>query len=119
VVVLGAVLSACGGDDGSEPAFPREDADVVVTAIDIGFQESEYDAQAGDVGVFYVNDGATTHTLLVEDANGEAVDGFELEVQSSGDEDAGTVNLDAGDYTVYCDVPGHRAEGMEAPLTVS
>jgi plastocyanin len=114
VVAFGAVLSACGGDDGSEPAFPREDADVVVTAVDIGFEESEYEAQAGDVGVFYVNDGATTHTLLIED-----VDGFKLEVQSGGDEDAGTVNLEAGDYTVYCDIPGHRAEGMEAPLTIS
>lgn len=118
--VLG-VLPACGGDDsgGGGTAFPRAEADVVVTAVDIAFREASYEADAGEIKVFYVNEGAAAHTLLVEDAAGETVAGFKLEVPSNGDEDAGTVTLEAGDYVFYCDIPGHRSAGMEAPLTVS
>jgi len=28
------------------------------------------------------------------------------------------VNVNAGEYTFYCSVPGHRAGGMEGTLTV-
>jgi uncharacterized cupredoxin-like copper-binding protein len=53
----------------------------------------------------------------VETADGAAVDGFELEVDDSSSE-VGTVDLEAGRYTFYCDVPGHREAGMEADLIV-
>jgi uncharacterized cupredoxin-like copper-binding protein len=58
-----------------------------------------------------VNDGTVAHTLLVK-----GVSGFKLEV---GDEDEGTVELEPGEYTLYCDVAGHEAAGMVATLTVS
>lgn len=118
---VGVAAASCGGDDGGGggTAFPREDADVVVTAVDIAFRESSYEASAGEIKVFYVNEGAAAHTLLVEDSAGETVEGFKLSVATRGDEDAGTVTLDAGEYVFYCDIPGHRSAGMEAPLTVS
>ena len=36
----------------------------------------------------------------------------------SGDTETLTLNLPAGTYTFYCNVPGHRAAGMEGTLTV-
>ena len=117
VAILGAVaLGACGGDDHDSTrsaANSGGDGALEVVAEDIKFGKDSYDTPAGSIDVRYVNRGSITHTLLVED-----VDGFKLEVTSNGDEDQGTVELDAGTYTIYCDVPGHREAGMEATLDV-
>jgi uncharacterized cupredoxin-like copper-binding protein len=61
-----------------------------------------------------VDDGSLTHTLLIKDKNG-----FKLQVSGRGDTKTGTVNLPAGSYTLYCDIPGHEQAGMKATLTVS
>lgn len=115
-VLATIVLAGCGGDDpgGSAAAGTGGGgAAVDVWAEDIRFGEERYAASAGAVEVRLHNDGSIVHTLVVED-----VDGFKLEVAGHGDDDRGTVDLEAGDYTIYCDVAGHREAGMEATLEV-
>ena len=116
-LLTGAILAGCGADGQQSPSTAAEgrfESGVVeVIAEDIKFPESSYTATAGRVDVHYRNDGSITHTLVIQD-----VDGFKLEVAGNGDEDEGTVDLEAGTYTLYCDVAGHRAAGMEATLEV-
>lgn len=115
------VVAACGDDDAAAPdtdapatgSGAGTDA-VEVIAQDIAFGADSYQASAGEVSFSYVNEGNILHTLVVED-----VGGLELMVRSSGDTDSGSVELDAGEYTLFCDVPGHRQAGMQAALTVS
>lgn len=128
LAIAGAVLGGCGGDDGDSGGGGGDDGlstgdsggangggdggTVTVVAEDsLSFDRDAYTASAGDVTFNYDNDGNLTHTLLVD-----GVDDFELRVTSGGDTDEGTLQLDAGEYRIYCDVPGH--ESMEATLTV-
>lgn len=108
-------LGACGGDDGGEAAdtgCSPADADLTVGALDtLKFDEQAYEVEAGCVEVTYVNEGTAAHTLLVKD-----LDGFRLAV---GDEDMGSLELEPGDYTLFCDLAGHESAGMVADLTVS
>jgi uncharacterized cupredoxin-like copper-binding protein len=119
VAVAGLALLGCGEDDdaGASGSTPAPEADLTVEAHDNDFDRDEYALAPGEQRVTYLQEGDTRHTLLVETADGAAVDGFELEVDGSAS-DAGTVDLDAGRYTFYCDVPGHREAGMEADLVV-
>jgi plastocyanin len=117
-VVLFLPLSACGDDDSGGSAGDGEGANgngaaIEVVARDIDFGEASYEAPAGEVTFAYENEGTLVHTLLID-----GVEGFKLEVSSRGARDEGAVTLEAGDYTLYCDVPGHRDTGMEARLTV-
>lgn len=112
-------LGACGSDDtaSSDPAAEPEAGGgdgITVIAEDIAFPEDTYQAAAGDVNVTYENEGSIEHTLLID-----GVDGFKLDVPANGDVDEGSVKLDPGSYTIYCDVAGHREGGMEATLEVS
>src|SRR5690606_14603667 len=116
--VLALAVSACGGDD-DDAATPAGDSgsgggELSVIAEDISFPEDTYQADAGTIDVVYENEGAIEHTLLVE-----RVDDFKLTVESRGDVDEGSIELDAGTYTTCCDVPGHQEGGMEATLEVS
>lgn len=110
---LGAVLSACGSDD-STSSGPDAEVDLTVVALDSNdFDEDAYTVRTSDVTVEYEQGGNLRHTLLVE-----GVEDFELAVTAAGDADVGTVELSPGEYTIYCDVPGHREAGMEATLSV-
>lgn len=112
-----ALLGACGGDDGDGLSTGDGDGDgdagtVAVVARDaLRFDRDSYSALAGEVTFDYENGGNITHTLVID-----GVEGFKLQVNSGGDTDEGTVELDPGEYRIYCDVPGHA--GMEATLTV-
>lgn len=113
---LATLVAACGGtDDGGGSAAGACDtstSSITVEAQDqLKFDADSYDAEAGCIEVTYRNGGSVPHTLLVKGHKG-----FKLAV---GDEDTGTVELEAGTYTLYCDVAGHEAAGMEATLTVS
>lgn len=118
VVVVAFALGACGDGEGttSAPAVgPSGDAagELEVVAEDIDFGDDAYAVAAGNIPVTYRNQGSIVHTLVIED-----VDGFKLEVESKGDVDEGSIELEAGEYVLFCDVPGHRSAGMEATLQV-
>jgi plastocyanin len=117
---VAALLVACGDDSSDASDDTRNGADLTVEAHDIEFDRDAYRITAGPVAIEYVQEGALPHTLVIEAPDGGDVDGFGLEVGEGGDVDAdsGTVDLPAGDYVIYCDVPGHRDAGMEADLQV-
>ena len=71
----------------------------------------EYTAKAGVVGINYT--GATGHNLVFTDPK---LAGFELETSG---QQKGKVELKPGKYIFYCNVTGHRAQGMQATLNVS
>lgn len=115
-LVAAVALAACGGDDTSvsfEPDDGVVDGSVTVIGSDIAFDRDDYVAAAGPVEITLANEGSIVHSLVVED-----VDGMRLVTQSKGDEDTGTVDLEAGEYVIFCDIAGHRNAGMEATLTV-
>jgi uncharacterized cupredoxin-like copper-binding protein len=98
----GAPGSAAGG------------AIVEVPAEDITFPVTEFEAPAGPITFEYVNRGEALHTLVAE--------GFEeaMRVEAPGGEtQQGSLTLEPGTYTLYCDIPGHRGQGMEGTLTVT
>ena len=112
--------AACGGGDGNprdtKSAGSAEGADrshLTVIAGDIFAKPKEASVAAGRVKVTYVNEGQIMHTLLVE-GNKD----LKLVVEEKGEEDTGSVELQPGDYTFYCDVPGHQAAGMELEVHV-
>lgn len=113
-LVAAVSLAGCGDDDAATPDGPPSADAVVVLAQDIDFDQDEYSAPAGDVEFRYENAGNILHTLVIED-----VGGLQLTVRSKGAVDSGSVDLDPGEYVIYCDVAGHRQAGMEATLSVS
>lgn len=114
---LALVLSACGGSTSSEPTETVPAGALVVNAEPgLRFDAKEYGpVPAGDITFGYVNNDSMRHTLIIAKGD-EKVGSFKLEVNSKGDVTSGTVSLDAGTYTILCDVPGHS--NMRATLTV-
>jgi plastocyanin len=120
---LAAVLGvgACGGGgEGKAAERPRAASEpgasgtLRIEAHEFALTPKDLQAAPGTVAIEYVNAGAIPHTLLIDGASG-----LKLDVASAGDVDSGTVKLEPGTYTLYCDIPGHRQAGMETPLTVS
>lgn len=134
-IVAGALalgLAACGGDDngnGAEapPPAPEEQpaereqpeaAEKIAVEAEPGggleFKQESLSADAGKVTFELVNDASIPHDLSIE-KDGELVDQTDTITSSKADL---TVDLEPGEYTFYCSVPGHRPGGMEGKLTV-
>ena len=71
-------------------------------------------APAGQLKIESPNESPTEHDIAIE---GNGVD-EKGEVVSNGGVSEIDTDLDAGDYTFYCSVEGHREGGMEGTLTV-
>jgi plastocyanin len=96
---------ADGGGETIQLAAP-EDGSLV-------FEPSELSAAAGEVTIDFDNPSSNPHAVAIEgngvDETGETV---------TGDSTSLTATLEAGEYTFYCPVTGHREGGMEGTLTV-
>ena len=120
VLVLSAGLLSLGPSEPKEaggggfkppagPAVGTLDVDAMPSLM---FQATEFSVPPGVIQVNY-NDLGGTHTLLFTDPK---LSGFELKVPQG--PKTGKVQLNAGTYTIYCSIPGHRAAGMQATVNV-
>jgi plastocyanin len=115
LVSLGPSLDE-GGEGGGgyvAPTGPAKGTVAVQALASIKFNATEFTAPAGIVQFNY--GGATGHTLAIQDPK---FDGFLLTTNAGGPK-TGKVELAPGNYTLYCTVPGHEAQGMKATLTVA
>lgn len=86
-----------------------------------GFSPSSLTVSAGaTVTVTFENEGSQAHNWGVDvDGDGETEDDARTPMTSPGETGNVTFSIsEPGDYTFYCDVPGHRNQGMEGTLTV-
>ena len=114
-VGIAIALSACSSSTATPETLPAT-VDLEVRAVSgLKFDKSTYEATAGDIEIGYVNDDTIRHTLVVVEGDTK-VGTLELQVNKRGDTDTGTINLPAGNYSVFCTVPGHQS--MKADLTV-
>ena len=109
-----ALLAACGGGGGgSQPAGSHQ-----VAMTEFSYNPSTLSVPSGKVTFWLVNSGSAAHDLIIRDGSNNRVAASEL-VQA-GDSQAFTVdNLAAGEYTFFCDQPGHEQSGMKGKLTVT
>ena len=108
-------LTGCSSTNATPETLPAP-LDLEVRAISgLRFDKSLYEATAGDIEIAYINDDTIRHTLIVLQDDTK-VGNLELAVNKRGDLDIGTINLPAGNYVVFCTVPGHQ--NMKADLTV-
>jgi len=122
VAMVAVLVAACGGgDDGNgggdqgyqEPKGPAEET-IDVDAGNFFFDPDDITAAPGIAEIVMIGEGGI-HTFVFDDG---AYPGFQLEVSGS-ETDAKKIDLESGSYTFYCDIPGHRQQGMVGTLTVS
>lgn len=121
VISAAVVLAACGGGNGesAEPEGERTEAtgaDIVITGTaSFDFEPSQVEAEAGTISISMTTEGGP-HTFTVE-----LEEGAETVVQVFGPSEpaTGEFELEAGTYTFFCAIPGHREAGMVGTLTVS
>jgi plastocyanin len=127
LVLVPFALAACGDDDDettAETTAEETTADtggggeaVSVSAAPDGsfaFEEDTLTAEAGPATFEFTNDASLGHDFCLEQ------DGSEVGCSDTISEDSTTLDadLEAGEYTYYCSVAGHREGGMEGTLTV-
>ncbi|MBW3604435.1 MAG: cupredoxin domain-containing protein [Actinobacteria bacterium] len=107
-------LTATEGAGGGEAGGDGGAASAEFVAIDIAYEAAPDEVPAGPVAMTLVNNGSIEHNVVIEELDDRKV----LDT-AGGETDQAEVELEAGEYTYFCDVAGHRAAGMEGELTVT
>jgi plastocyanin len=127
-------LAACGGDDNQDTTTEPAATDTTTTETEtttgeggggetvrvsadpggaLEFEQSSLTAPVGPVTFEFTNASSTPHDFVLEQDGQEVT---KTEVITDG-EDTAEATLEAGEYTYYCSVPGHRQAGMEGTQT--
>ena len=139
--VLAAGVTACGGSDDpgsgnegtaaeaatSQPgdygpapapssATEQEAGSVAATLVDFAVELDEDGLSGGPHEFTIANEGSSTHDVVVE-RDGETV--AASDAIDPGATTTLTVDLEPGEYVVYCSIANHRAMGMETTIRVS
>jgi len=112
--VVAVYVAADNGDAAAPGTAVAAVAPVEVTLGDLFIEPGALAVPAGDVTLAVTNGGATAHDLTVEEL-GTATPS----IDGGGSASLPLGELAAGDYTLFCSIPGHRAAGMEATMSVT
>lgn len=120
-VLLSTLVLALAGCASDEPttvdasAPPGSSAALTFTATDeVAWTSAMKSTAPGPTELTIECGEAVEHGLAIEGVQ----DGGELVACAGGGTDATTVELEAGEYTFFCTIPGHRDAGMEGTLAV-
>ncbi|HAS09984.1 MAG TPA: hypothetical protein DCS55_05595 [Acidimicrobiaceae bacterium] len=103
-----------GGHDDDEEDSPVADGarEVEMTATDFAFDPDEITAEAGEDLAIVLTSEDLLHDFTIDELDAHVA-------ADRGETATGGFTADeAGTYTYYCSVPGHREAGMEGTLTV-
>lgn len=111
-----------GADTGSTATAPADaggemaGGSVTYTATDsITWETPDQSTSAGSVELTLQCSPSVEHELAIEGVNGDAA----LIGCAPGESATDSIDLEAGSYTVFCSIAGHRDAGMEGTLSVS
>jgi plastocyanin len=117
VVLALLALVGCGGDDDGDSTAADGPS---IRTVEIALRDFSLDParisleEAGVYTLHVVNQGQTTHALEVEGVGVEE----EISDLAPGDSADLKIDVDKGDYDMYCPVDGHKAKGMEGRIVV-
>jgi plastocyanin len=123
-LVAGVALAACGGDDGGGGGGDDADSsgasptvagatEFEVTASNFAFEPEALEIGAGEDFTVTLEATDGPHDFVIE--GGDGFVGAGLGETASG----GFKVDDPGEYTFYCSIGSHRAQGMEGVLSVT
>jgi plastocyanin len=142
LVIASLALAACGGGGSSTTATAETTSEATPPATESGSKEEaageeattgstiKFEAnpegqlmftamtatgKAGDDTIDFKNPSSTPHNVSIEDSSGKTIAETKTITES---ETSTKVELEAGKYTFFCSVPGHREAGMEGTLTI-
>ncbi|HZQ75733.1 MAG TPA: plastocyanin/azurin family copper-binding protein [Acidimicrobiia bacterium] len=110
VAATSGLLAGCGGGGSSGPVHS-----VTVTGTEMRFTPSELTLAPGRYRFHFINAGTVFHSLAVvhngtPETAGEAGPGKSV--------DLNVATLEAGQYVMQCQEPGHLVAGMRGTITV-
>jgi uncharacterized cupredoxin-like copper-binding protein len=111
-------IAACSGSSTPSPSggVGTTGQVVNVTASEFKFDPSSITVPAGQVTFHVKNVGSVEHEFEIFKGD-QAID--EIEGLVPGLEKNLAVDLQAGDYTIACKLPGHFEQGMKGTLSVT
>jgi len=133
LIIASLALTACGGGGSSttstseaassapESAGAKESTSGSTIKFEANpegelmFTAMSATGKAGDDTIDFKNPSSTPHNVSIEDSNGKKI----AETKTIAESETSTkVELEAGEYTFFCSIPGHREAGMEGTLTI-
>lgn len=144
-LTVGVIAAGCGGDDNGTTTQATttgsggSDGETLEIGMgDYFFSPKDATAKAGSVTISAPNNGKLVHELVLTKTSGDPAslpttsdgeaDEAKLEARgefageiadvAAGETKEGTFKLTPGNYVMFCNLPGHYAQGMYGTLTV-